>query len=185
MEYSDSKRVEVRFAGVGGGGLLTAGKVLAEAAFPTYPFVSWCPSYTIAVRGGGSESTVILSQDEIYSPITEEIEDLVIVTPSKLKHYESGVRSGGVLIVESAGLEQEVERQDVRVVKVPALEIALELGDLRISNFVLLGAYVGTRNPIPAELVEEEIEKTFSGNAKVLHQNKEAFKQGLKFADRI
>ncbi|MDY6911155.1 MAG: 2-oxoacid:acceptor oxidoreductase family protein [Chloroflexota bacterium] len=185
MTTSDHRKVEVRFAGVGGAGLLTAGQVLVWGAFPLYPHVSWCPSYTIAVRGGGSESTVILSHEEIYSPITDKTEDLVMVTPSKLKNYEDSVRPGGLMILESTGLEDDVVRNDIRVVKVPALQMAMDLGDLRISNFALLGAYIGVTGAISAELIVKEIERRFSKSAKVLEQNREAFNLGLKHTESI
>ena len=165
-------------AGLGGKGVLLAGQLLAKAALPSYEYVSWTPTYFAIMRSGACECTVILSQEEPGAPVLPKADVVIVFEPSQLAPFEGRVRSGGTLIAESAGLP-EVKRDDIKLEKVPAVEISAGLGNPQAANFVLLGAYVGLTGAIPTELVETELEQTFTGREEVLRVNKEAFGRGL------
>ena len=176
-------RGEVIFSGIGGGGVLLVGELVAHAANAVYDQVVWFPNYSAAVRGGPCECFVIFSDEEIASPVLSKVQTIGVLDPVRLKDCESRVRTGGTLIVESTGLEEKVERDDITVIMVPALENARAMGNPRGANFILLGVYVGTTKLISPELIEREVEARFGSNAKVLSSNLEAFRHGLKIAD--
>ena len=180
MEHKAPSRVEVIVAGIGGMGVLVAGRLLASAALQRYKHVSWVPSYGEARRGGLSECTVILSHEEIASPILDQAQTVMVLDGSQLKAFEPRVRPGGAMLIESAGLTDKPERKDFRLLPVSGLEIAISLGDSLINNMILLGVYVEVIKPIPAELIEEELERRYGGREAVLKQNKDAFKRGLE-----
>jgi len=178
------KRHEVMFAGIGGMGALLAGQMITKAAATEYEHVIWSPNYTTARRGAPCDCTVILSDEEIASPILEQVQTLVVVAGQQLKAYENRVRPGGLIITESAGLAEEVARDDVKVVKISALELMLKQKQRVGSNMVMLGAYVGVTKVLPPELVEKVIEERFRGK-KMLSFNKQAFYEGLKLAAKV
>jgi len=180
MELNVSGTHEVIMAGLGGKGVLTIGQVLATAALPEYNYVSYFPSYGGAMRGDACECTIILAQNEIDCPMLTIADTVVVVEPSQLESFEARVVAGGKLIIESSGLKHTVERNDLDVIKVPAVEIALGIGDVLVANFVLLGVYVANTGALPAELVEEEIEKKYHHNKRQLQLNREAFRHGIK-----
>ena len=180
MEQKAPSRVEVIVAGIGGMGVLVAGRLLASAALQRYKHISWVPSYGEARRGGLSECTVILSHEEIASPILDQAQTVVVLDGSQLKAFEPRVRPGGVMIIESAGLTDKPERKDFRLLPVSGLEIAIGLGDSLINNMILLGIYVEVIKPIPAELIEEELERIFGDRQFILKRNEDAFKRGLE-----
>ncbi len=170
-------------AGVGGKGVLTAGLLLAQAAMDYYHSVMWFPSYQAAMRGGPCECTVILSQVEIASPILTQANSVVIMEPSQFKPFEGRLIHGGLFIAESAGLQQEaISRKDARLVLVPAVEAALELGETQISNFVLLGAYLELTGALLQSVVESHLEKRYAGREKSLSLNLAALRRGAHLA---
>lgn len=181
---SKSARHEVIIAGLGGRGVLMAGQLLAQAALSQYQGVVYFPSYATAMRGGSVECTVILSKKRIGSPGLTRAEALVIMDASQLKDFENRLQPGGLLILENSRLEsgQEVKRQDVRVINVPALKMAAELGDVRAANLILLGAYIRATKALSPEYIEAELERRLIGRGEeaLLSFNKKAFRAGLE-----
>ena len=182
MERKAPSRVELLIAGLGGMGVLTAGQLLSSAALKAYRHVSYLPSYMEAMRGGLCECTVVFSDEEIASPILDQAQTVMILDGSQFKDFESRVRSGGVIIIESAGLTEDAQRKDFKLLPVSGLEIAVTMGSSVINNLILLGVYVGLIKSVPAELVEEELEKRYKSREALLKQNREAFRRGLELA---
>jgi len=182
MEQKTASRVEVLIVGLGGMGVLTAGQLLSGAALQVYEYVSYVPSYDTFRRGGLCECTVVFSDKEIASPILDQAQTVMIFDGSQFKAFESRVRPGGVIIVESAGLTDKPERKDFRLLPVSGLEIAISMGSSVINNLILLGVYVKVIKAISSELVEKELERKYGGKEAILKQNREAFRRGLELA---
>jgi len=176
-------RHECIFGGIGGKGVLVAGKIVADAAMHQYPNIVWYPAYGSAMRGGTSECTVILSNDQIACPVMLQAEVVLVIAPSELKNFVARVKPGGLLIVEGSDpLPIKIDRQDIKVMEVPGLKIATQLGDTRAANLVLVGAYVGATGAIEPNIMEDNIVKKLGGNKQVQETNKKAFEAGMKFA---
>ena len=62
-------QTEIMIAGFGGQGVLFAGQLLAYAAMEDGKEVTWIPSYGPEMRGGTANCTVIISDEEIGSPM--------------------------------------------------------------------------------------------------------------------
>lgn len=168
---------ELIMAGIGGKGILTTGQLLARAGLAHYKYATWMPSYGVMMRGGASECTVILSDDEIASPILSKAGAVIILGAGYLKAFEGRVRPDGIIIFDIAGLVDGVERQDITPIGIPATEIGVSMGDARVANMILMGAYVEATKVLPPQLVEDEIEKRMGGKASL---NKEAFRRGIR-----
>ncbi len=178
MDGERPKRAELIIAGLGGMGVLVAGRLLAAAAMDTYRHISWMPTYGEARRGGLSDCTVILSQAEIASPILDRSDAVMMLDSAQMRTFEHRVRPGGLLILERASLKEWPTRCDIRVASVPGMETALRLGKLQVANLVMLGAYLGMAGPIDAGVVEEELRIRYSGGT--LERNSAALKAGLE-----
>jgi len=177
---TQNKRGEVIFTGIGGGGVLLAGECTVRAAIEKYEHLVWFPNYSSAVRGGPCECTVVFSDEAIASPVLSRVQTVVVLDPAQLKASESRVRAGGTLITESTGLTDDVTRKDITVVKVAALEQARAAGNVRGTNFIILGWYIGTTGLLEPELVEKYLGTKFGGNKKALESNLQAFRMGLE-----
>lgn len=171
---------DVLMAGFGGQGMLLAGKILAHAALQEGLQVSWLPSYGPEMRGGTANVIVCISAEPIGSPLITSPGALLVMNRPSLDKFESRVRAGGVIVVNTSLVDVATERPDCTVVNVAAREIAREAGSERSANFVMLGAYVGAAMPLPVAAVERAIESEFTGRkAKFAALNQAAFRAGL------
>ena len=165
------------FAGSGGQGVLTMGQMLTYAAMYADMNATWLPSYGPEMRGGTANCTVVISPEKPVScPLIYEADDVVVMNLPSLIKFESLVKPGGNLFVNSSLIEQKATRDDIYVHYVPANDIALELGNARTANVVMLGALVNAEPVVPVEKIYKIMEKTFSGRkANLLDINKTAF----------
>ena len=168
---------EILFAGFGGQGLLFVGKFFANKGLIEDRHVSWLPSYGPEMRGGTANCTVVISPDKPVScPLIYEADDVVVMNLPSLIKFESLVKPGGNLFVNSSLIEQKATRDDINVYYVPANDIAMKLGNARTANTVMLGALVSVAPVVPVEMIYKIMEKTFSGRkAALLDINKTAF----------
>lgn len=185
------ERHRVVVAGVGGSGVVWVGTLIARAGLRQYEHATRLPNYTSSMRGGPCECMVILSKDPIPSPLVSRGDALLILNNLQFKPFEERVLPGGVIILESTGLKIRVEREDVRLLQVPALEIAASMGNPLLANMILLGAYVQITGVFPPEFIERELEDRFgmvetgvraSAKEAMLAHNVDAFRQGLELA---
>ena len=169
---------QVMITGLGGQGALLFGQLLTEAGQLEYKNVGFFPQYATIVRGGESECTVTLSDEEIDSLLTLEPQAAVVMASPKLKVFEKRVKSGGLLLVDSSVVSEKVEREDVKVFYIPAAKVAADLGDSRVANLVFLGAYLEATKVVPLEMIEEVLEKRLKDREALLLLNKRALREG-------
>ena len=165
------------FAGSGGQGVLTMGQMLTYAAMYADMNATWLPSYGPEMRGGTANCTVVISPDKPVScPLIYEADDVVVMNLPSLIKFESLVKPGGNLFINSSMIEQKATRDDINVYYVDAGGIAQSLGNARTANVVMLGAVVEVSKVVPVEMIYKIMEKTFSGRkAHLLDINKQAF----------
>ena len=170
---------EIMIAGFGGQGVMAIGKTLAEAGMKENKDVSWLPSYGPEMRGGTANCCVVLTDDAIVSPIVLEPTELIAMNLPSLLKFEPTVKAGGTIFVNSSIITEKVTRTDVKAVYVPCLEIAQELGNLKVANMVMLGAYIQAMGTLQVETIKEMLVHMFTGpKAKLVDLNIEALARG-------
>ena len=174
------KRYEIRIAGFGGQGVVTVGKIvgLAAALYDKKNAVQ-TQSYGPESRGGACKSEVVLSDEEIHYPKVRTADVLVALSQPALDIYLKDLKAGGLLIIDPLTVIKEVPRTDVKVVKVPTAEIALEAGNKKFQNMVALGALASLTGVISRGAFEKAIKDSVP--PKTLAQNLEAFKKGNEY----
>jgi 2-oxoglutarate ferredoxin oxidoreductase subunit gamma len=156
------RHIETVFSGFGGQGVLFAGQLLSYAGIADGLYVTWIPSYGPEMRGGTANCTVILSEEEIGAPVVRYPMAAVVMNgPSWLK-YHPLVKADGLLLVNSSLVELEPKDKDDRVVSVPASDIATELGNIRMANMVLLGAFVEQTGIVSLDAVKQQLAEHLS-----------------------
>ncbi len=167
------------FSGFGGQGALFAGQLLAYAGIAEGLYVTWFPSYGPEMRGGTAHCTVILSEEEIGAPIIRNPTSAIVLNLPSLEKYGPLVKPGGLLVINQSLIPKPCERDDIRVISIPASDIATELGNPRMANMVLLGAYVKATGIVSLETVMEQLEEHLSQRQrKWLEADKEALRIG-------
>lgn len=185
MEERPSKGHNVIIAGIGGTGSMIIGQILASAAISQYNHVMWNPSMTTARRGAPADCTVIISDDEVASPLLYRAQTVIMTESSRLKAFEDRVLPGGLIIMETSGKTENVERDDIKVLEIPGVETAARLGNALARNMVLFGAYIEKVKPLPSELIEGGISQRFQSNSELLELNLNAFRKGIKIAANL
>ncbi|MCX7680472.1 MAG: 2-oxoacid:acceptor oxidoreductase family protein [Anaerolineae bacterium] len=150
---------EIIISGFGGQGALFAGQLLAYAAMDQGYHVTWIPSYGPEMRGGKARCTVVISDEEIGSPLVRRPSSAIVLNIPSMEAFEPAVKPGGVLVVNSSLVPQKSERDDIRVFYLPATDIATELGNVRLANVVCLGALVRATGILPLEAVKQALDK--------------------------
>jgi 2-oxoglutarate ferredoxin oxidoreductase subunit gamma len=176
---------EIIIAGFGGQGVLFAGQLLAYAGVAEGRHVTWIPSYGPEMRGGTAHCTVIISDEEIGSPLVRNPSALVALNPPSMEKYEPLVKPGGVLVVDSALVSQRSEREDIREIDLPAKDIAAELGVPQVANVVMLGALIQATGVVGSNTLEKVIEEHLGERHRSkLGANKQALSRGGGYARR-
>lgn len=171
---------EIVFAGFGGQGVLFAAQLLAYAGMMQRKQVAWVPSYGPEMRGGTASAAVIISDDEIGSLVVSEPTVAVVMNPPSMERYEPMVKPGGLLIVNRSLISQPLTRTDINVIEVPANDVAVELGNDRLANMVVLGAVLAATGVVPLEMVVAAMKKTLTGGkARFLKDNEAAVRRGM------
>lgn len=169
-------------AGFGGQGVMTLGKFLASAACDaTGKNVTFFPSYGAEQRGGTANCFVVISDGMIGAPLGDVMDDLIVMNGPSLSKFLKTLKPGGTLFINSSIVEEgDVDREDVKLVKAPVTEMALDMGSAKVLNVVMLGVYVGYTEVVPPEVVWKTIEHKLGGKPKLLPLNRRAFEAGLK-----
>ena len=167
-------------AGFGGQGVMTLGKFLADATCSSTDMnVTFFPSYGAEQRGGTANCYVVIADEEIGAPMGDAMDDLIVMNDASLNKFLYKLLPGGTLYINSSIVTTEVTREDIKIVKAPVTELALELGNSKVLNIIMLGVYIGYTEVIPAEVVWNTIEHKLGKKPALLPLNKKAFEMGL------
>ncbi len=171
-------------AGFGGQGLLFAGKFLVYKGMLEGKQVSWLPSYGPEMRGGTANCSVILSDDEIGSPIVDKPDVLMVMNLPSLDKYEDAVVPGGIIYVDSSLIARPVNRKDVTVHYVPATRLASENGVDKLANMILMGRILETMDEYDEASVDAAMKKVVSvKHPEMLQVNMQALQLGRDYQE--
>jgi 2-oxoglutarate ferredoxin oxidoreductase subunit gamma len=173
---------EVMFAGFGGQGIMTIGKMLAEAGLEAGREVSWIPSYGPEMRGGTAYCLVVLADRPIGSPIISNPAHLVAMNRPSLEKFAPLMRKKGVCVVNSSLIPVGAGRDDVAEIRVACNEIAIEIGNSRTASIIALGAFCAASGVLPFELVREAVADTFKAKPAAAELNLRALAKGAEVA---
>ena len=173
-------------AGFGGQGALLLGHVIAETAIIQGKNATLMPSYGPESRGGTSNCHVIVSDEEIYSPIVNDPDVVVAFNLLSMDKFEPKLKENGLLLYNSSLIETKPERTDIEAVAVPFTEIANKLGNIKVLNMVALGAYYELKKTIDLEVVlKETLPRLLTGEkAAYIPLNKKAIQAGINYIKR-
>jgi 2-oxoglutarate ferredoxin oxidoreductase subunit gamma len=169
-------------AGFGGQGVMSMGQLLTYAGMIEDKQVSWLPAYGPEMRGGTANCSVIVSDSLVGSPIITMDATCAIVMnlPSMLK-FEKSLIPGGKLLINTSLCDRDPARDDIQVYKIPANTIAEKVGNPRVANMVMLGAYLQLTGIVSIEAVVETLKKVYgAGKEHFIPLNQKALEEGAK-----
>lgn len=173
---------EVIVSGFGGQGVLFIGQLLAYTGMDEGKEVTWIPSYGPEMRGGTANCTVVISDEEIGSPFVKNPTAVIAMNLPSLEKFEDLVETDGVLVVNSSMVNRSVARKDIKVVSLPANEIAESLDSKRSVNMVMLGALLANLELLSLDEVNAALEGHLPERHKqYLEANKAALRKGAEY----
>lgn len=177
-------RLEIRFAGFGGQGIIKSGIITAAAAcIHGGKDAVQTQSYGPESRGGACKSEVVISEEEIDFPKVVEPDILVLMSQHAYNDYVDDVKSGGIIILDPDMIPREKEMKNVEVFRVPATKIAEELGRRIVANIVMLGAFVAITRALDENALKESIRENIPKGTEEL--NLAAFQKGYDYGKNL
>jgi 2-oxoglutarate ferredoxin oxidoreductase subunit gamma len=174
---------EIIISGFGGQGTLFAGQLLAHAAMDSGRFVTWMPSYGPEMRGGKARCTVIISDEEIGAPVIQRPSSAIVLNIPSMEAFEPATKPGGLLIVNSSLVPLRSARTDLRVIYLPASDLATELGVVRLANVICLGALAAATGVVEVPAIERALAAHLpERHRKLLDVNYAAIRKGAELA---
>lgn len=172
---------ELVIAGAGGQGILLVGTLMSLAAMEEGRETTWFSSYGPLMRTGEASCTVIISSEEIGSPISEHPDSLIVMHDLSLK-FAKALKPGGLLIINKSLVSWDGSRNDLEVFEVKATNIAQELGNAQVANLIMLGVYLKKKSTVSFEdvikaLEQEAVKKNLPKS--LLELNKRALERGF------
>jgi 2-oxoglutarate ferredoxin oxidoreductase subunit gamma len=170
-------------AGFGGQGVLLMGNLLAYAAMEEKKNVTYMPVYGVEMRGGTANCTVVISEKEIGSPIIHSPVTAVAMNLPSLLKFGPRVRKKGLLVVNTSLVpEKEIAVKGVDLLCVPALELAMEAGNDRLANMVILGALVERSGAVSRKALKKALYPALDVRYhKMIPANQKAMDVGAEF----
>jgi len=177
---------EIIIAGFGGQGVLSMGKILAYSGIMQDQEVSWFPSYGPEMRGGTANVTVILSDERISSPILTQYDTAIILNQQSMDKFEKTVKPGGLLLYDDNGIIRFPERKDINIFEISAAKAAADLGNTKIANMIVLGAFLKIKPIVEFEKVIEGLRKSLpERHHHLIPLNEVAIKKGMEIVKEV
>ena len=172
-------------AGFGGQGVMMLGKLLSYGTcYSTEKNVTFFPSYGAEQRGGTANCYVVISDDEIGAPLGDVMDDLIVMNDPSLDKFLYKLKKGGTLFINSSIVKSEIKRDDVAVVRAPVTEMALEIGNPKVLNIIMLGVYIGYTQVLPEQVILDTIHTQLGKKPKLIPLNEKAFAAGLEIGKK-
>lgn len=174
-------REEIIFAGFGGQGIILSGTITCLAAMKEGKRVTHIPSYGAEMRGGTANCSVVISDQEIASPVIPHPSVCVVMNKPSLIKFEPRLREGGTLLYNSSLIDIEPSRGDIRRIPVPANELAEQEGSARSANMIMLGLLAAIKPEIASlDSIRATLDQAVSARHRNLNEiNKRCLERGF------
>lgn len=171
---------EIIIAGFGGQGVMSMGQLIAYAGMLEGKGVSWLPSYGPEQRGGTANCAVVVSDEPVGSPLVTNPSTAIILNNPSFDKFEHRVRPGGLLIINSSLVTRVSDRSDIEIIELTATDMAADLGNARVANMILLGAFIELTKVVSSESIIESLKKVLSEEKHhLIEVNKQALNKGF------
>ena len=169
------------FAGFGGQGIISMGQIWVYCAMQEGKNVTFFPFYGAEKRGGIARASVIVSDEEIASPLVVKPDSALVMNNDSLPLCGGILKENGLLLINSSLTRDNVQRNDLKVVKIEATGIAERIGNALFANMVALGAMAKLTGAFPLDKIDEILRKFFPPDKHgFIPMNVQAIEAGLK-----
>lgn len=177
-----NKTQQITIAGFGGQGVMMIGQLLAYAGNEVGYESLWFPSYGPETRGGTANCAVTISQHTIHSPVFSQASCLMILNKPSLLKFQDKIQDSGILLYNASLIREDVTSKRAHVYPIPMHEIAQSLGNPKVANMVMLGAYLGLTSFFSLSTMEAVLKKFLTEEKQALVSiNIQAIQAGIAY----
>ena len=179
-------KTEIILAGFGGQGILLMGKILAQSVMMEGKNVSFLPSYGPEMRGGTCNCSVVISDEQIASPIIDNMNILVAMNQPSFVKFSGRVSDGGTIFINESLVEfDEKTKADflnrkIEIVKGPFTKLASDIGNIRTCNMAALGTFIKKTNLASKKVVIEQMKELTDKFQELQEINEKAIDAGYE-----
>lgn len=149
-------RQEIIISGFGGQGVMLAGMMLCSAAVRENKNTTFFPSYGAEMRGGTANCQVIISDEQIGSPIVYDPDVLIALNDHAFDRFATKVKKDG-MVLANISLFNPRDIDGVNIVKVNGNELAEECGSAVLLNMIMLGVVTRITSLVDIKSLEDSI----------------------------
>ena len=172
----------VIMSGFGGQGIISTGVLLAYSGMVDGKHVTFFPAYGAEMRGGTANCSVVVSTDEVASPVVSTPDSIIVMNEPSLLKFEPTLKPQGLLLINSSLVSSKPKRNDITIITINANKIAEEIGTVKCANMVMLGALINHTKAVAMESVVKTLIKVFPRAKKEMLQiNERALSQGAAY----
>ena len=184
---SDRFYYNIIIAGFGGQGVMVIGNLLAHAAMKESKHVTYLPVYGVEMRGGTANCTVVISSQQIGSPVVGRPHAAIVMNLPSLIKYEPRVLPDGLLLINTSLIDvKEASRKDIEILSIPVNEIAIDHGNPKLANMVALGAFNEKTQLVQINSLFESLEKVMDERYHhLIPSNIKAIQIGAEFVQSL
>jgi len=181
---TNGKSQQVVISGFGGQGIILVGKLLAQTAMKSGKEVTFMPAYGAEVRGGTANCVIVIADNPISSPVIDQPDAVIAMNKASVDKFAPKLKPGGLLVLNSSQVDETPKLDgSIKVVKIPADHIAVELGSVKVANMVALGAYLEKCGVLKLETAGDSLQDVLAERYHVtIPLNKKALQKGAQFA---
>lgn len=154
-------RTEVRLSGAGGQGIVLAGQILGQAAslYEKGKSATFTQSYGPEARGGSCSAEVVISNESVGYPYVINPQVLVIMSQEAYNKYTQNLNPGTLVIVDKDLVKLDPAKK-LKILSIPATNLAREMGRVVVANIVMLGFVAAVSDVVSAKALKESIVAT-------------------------
>ncbi|MDP2940587.1 MAG: 2-oxoacid:acceptor oxidoreductase family protein [Candidatus Omnitrophota bacterium] len=172
---------KIIIAGSGGQGIMFMGKILALAALKNNFKLTLLPAYGAEVRGGTSNCSIVISDEEIASPFINQADTIIVLNEPSLNKFKNRIKNNGLLVINTSLIEDKSKLNLNHAICLSLSDIASSLGEIKVTNMVALGAYIAAKKIISFKNAIEALRENTTADKKELFLlNERAIKEGMR-----
>jgi len=169
------------FSGSGGQGIMSAGITLAQAAIDMGKHATYLPEYGPEQRGGSAKCTVVISDENIVSPLPKFCDNLIVMNEQAYAKFGEDVKEGGILLANSCRIADAEAPEGVTVISAPVDDLALEVGNSKAANIILIGILIGATDIVTEDAFRISLNEKFKDKKPgILEMNINALDKGIE-----
>jgi 2-oxoglutarate ferredoxin oxidoreductase subunit gamma len=145
--------------------------------------VTCIPAYGAEMRGGTANCTVVISSEEIGSPVVCHPRALIALNQPSLDKFGSRVKPGGVILINTSMVDNKElpGLKRIKLIGVAATQAAEQLGQLKTANMVALGAFIAHTRLFTLDTAKAAVQQAFSERKpQLVKLNSQAIERGFK-----